>query len=119
MKNDIEEIERLSAEVPSAFPYLKTALATHLKRIPSMQTGINEPERELLEMLAIQPRSKDQLVQDFLTSDYLYGMTDLLADQMISRLIPDLIAESPELRLTKAGHSVLNGSLNFRTLKNK
>jgi hypothetical protein len=119
MKNNIAEIEKLSAEVPSAFLYLKTALLTHLKKNPSAETGINEPERQLLKMLATKPRSKDQLVRDFLSADYLYGMTDLMIDQMISRLIPDLITESSELQVTEAGHSVLNGSLNFRTLKSK
>jgi hypothetical protein len=113
MKNDVAEIEKLSAEVPPAFPYLKTAVETHVKRIPSVETGINEPERQLLEMLAIQPRSKDRLVQDFLSADYLYGMTDLMIAQMISRLIPDLVAASHELQLTEAGHSVLNQRLNF------
>lgn len=60
----------------SGFPYLPNALEAHLRRFPSLQTGLSEIETQLIELINSGETDKRKLVGKMLTWQTYHGFGD-------------------------------------------
>jgi hypothetical protein len=110
--NDPRGLEHLLNEVPAAFPYLKAALLLHLQRLPFTDNGLNLIERKTLELLAVTPLTRYELMRALIEWDLNYGFTDTQFLNIIHRLKP-LHDNGDLLTINSAGERVLKGTANL------
>ncbi|MDN5199739.1 DUF1835 domain-containing protein [Fulvivirgaceae bacterium BMA10] len=105
-------LEVLSEQHHEKFPYLKKAIEMHLKRFPSIKTGLNVQQTNLLGIIKMGVESKHRLIGEALKQDKFYGFGDTQYFIESSRLSP-LINEGDTLSLNDLGESVLSGKQDF------
>ena len=97
----------------SPFTYLVEALEAHLQRFPSIKNGLNKVENTILETANTQQlSSKNQLVQQLLKTQTVYGLGDLQYEHHIEQL-QKLFTSFDPVKLSRKGKKVLENQLNF------
>ncbi|WP_411030644.1 DUF1835 domain-containing protein [Spongiimicrobium sp. 3-5] len=106
-------LEQLKSYGHYQFSYLADAMATHLKRFPTIKNGLNDIENHVLQ-LAIneKPTSKREFLGIILKNQGLYGYGDTQYERTIARLRPLFSSLSP-VRLTRKGKEILEGKSNY------
>src|SRR5690606_41816782 len=95
------------------FDYLSEALKTHLRRFPTIKSGLNEQENHVLEVARDQkPGSRAELLCKLMADQGYYGFSDTQYDRIITSLKPLFNSFNP-IKLTKNGVSVLNNKSNY------
>lgn len=97
----------------SPFKYLAPAIEAHLKRFPSIENGLNLVENTILKTaIDKKPKSKNQLVNQLLKDEDVYGYGDLQYENKITELRKLFHSFNP-VRLSKVGKKVLENQINF------
>ncbi len=111
-----------------ALPYMKAALAVHLKRFPSTRNGLGHIRNQALAILADGPLPFNRLFAEFQQREPLYGLGDLQLltrlEELASAKAPLVQPESPlrvdgiprhhvTVSLTEAGRRVLHGEQDY------
>ena len=97
----------------SPFIYLVEALEAHLHRFPSIKNGLNNVENIILETANTQQfSSKNQLVQQLLKTQTVYGFGELQYEHHIAQLQKLFTSFNP-VKLSRKGKKVLKNQLNF------
>ncbi|MDT0621598.1 DUF1835 domain-containing protein [Croceitalea vernalis] len=95
------------------FDYLSDAVAAHLKRFPSIKTGLNAVETSMLNIAMNQkPKNKKEFLRDILTTPNLYGYGDTQYQRLLTSIRPLFSSFSP-VRLSKTGKEVLAEKTNY------
>ncbi len=103
-----KELEKLIANPPATFPYIKAAIQEHFKRFPDQHTGLNKVEKSLLELADQEFTSTRKLVGQMLRNDRLYGAGDMSYFAYMDRLKGFLSSEEPT-QLTEHAKAILTG----------
>ncbi len=111
------KIQQMLYQIPSEFPFLKSALTAHLKRFPSIYNGLNYPQQKLMELIAHGGMDISQIVYQFLKMDFAYGITDLIVTNMLKELSPELVTLKNPVKVTEAGVRILDGEADLLSLK--
>lgn len=111
--NVVPEIEKRIPIIPPQFPFLRSALAAHLKRTPSAHNGLTAQEEDLLKIIASNSFNHAEVIQCYLEADNQYGSPDIVVDQLLSGLSAILISSSEKLMLTRDGKEILAGKMSF------
>jgi len=97
----------------SPFQHLTVALEAHLQRFPSIKNGLNEVENTILKTVNSHNfSSKDQLVNQLLKKQDIYGFGDLQYKYQIEQL-HKLFTSFDPVKLSKRGKKVLENQFNF------
>lgn len=95
------------------FTNLRKAIKTHLLRFPSIKTGLNNLETNILETITKnQFKNKNQLINTLLREQQVYGFTDLQYQIKIEEL-KKLFTNFSSLEINKTGKAILNHQLNY------
>ena len=102
----------------SSFPYLSNCLKAHLQRFPDVESGLNDIERNILEIIKEKKvKSSNQLIGYALNYQGYYGYGDIQLERIIDKLsiFIEGVYEDGEryLQLNRKGHEALLGSHNF------
>lgn len=106
-------IEQLSGFQNYQFKYLSEALQAHLKRFPSIKTGLNSLEYMVLDFADREkPKSRSALLKASLDNQGYYGYGDTQFKRIIGTLQP-LFAKFDPVTLTADGKKILDGKANY------
>lgn len=114
-------IEQLLQDGTSALPFLRTALAAHLQRFPSVENGLGRIENRCLQLIDAGSEKFIDLFPRFIESEAVYGLGDTqvwnsldeLKDARTPLISSDTDATQPEVThqarftITPAGREVL------------
>lgn len=107
----LETIYKFNTNSP--FKYLASAIEAHLQRFPTIENGLNRIENTILETaINKKPTSKEQLINQLLDEEDVYGFGDLQYENKIADLRKLFHSFNP-VRLSKKGKQVLKNELNF------
>ncbi|WP_224482793.1 DUF1835 domain-containing protein [Robertkochia aurantiaca] len=103
----------------SKLHYLSKAMEAHLRRFPSVNTGMNELEYSMLQSAYQEKhKSRNQLITSMLNNQGIYGFGDVQFEHMSKKLRPLFRTFNP-VKLTRMGKSVMEDNLNvYSQLKN-
>jgi len=97
----------------SQLTYLSKAMESHIHRFPSLKNGLNELENKMLEKsLNKQLKSKDDIIQEMLLDQGIYGFGDIQFVKMANNLRPLFKSFNP-VKLTKTGAKVAEKLENY------
>jgi len=96
--NDPTDLDNFILLSSNEFPYLSDALKAHLKRFPSVQTGLTEIEEKIVELVRNGHDSSRKIVGNLLRWQAHHGFGDLQYFQIVNRMAP-LFEEGENLRL--------------------
>ncbi|EIJ40511.1 hypothetical protein JoomaDRAFT_3573 [Galbibacter orientalis DSM 19592] len=97
----------------SELTYLSKAMESHIHRFPSLKNGLNELENKMLEKsLNKQLKSKDDIIQEMLLDQGIYGFGDIQFVKMANNLRPLFKSFNP-VKLTKTGAKVAEKLENY------
>jgi len=95
------------------FDYLSDAVNAHLKRFPSIKTGLNAVETNLLQIaLKEKPKSKGAFLNAILSTPNPYGYGDSQYERLLTSIKPLFSSFNP-VRISKVGKGVLNNDTNY------
>ncbi|MBD0822687.1 DUF1835 domain-containing protein [Aestuariibaculum marinum] len=95
----------------SSFDYLSNCLKAHLERFPATKDGLNNLERNILEIVRdIDVNSTNHLLGYALHFQGFYGYGDLQLIRIIETLMVYIDKEENKLTLNRKGHEVLLGT---------
>lgn len=98
----------------SKYKYLSNCLKAHLERFPDSKDGLNNLERNILEIVRDNTiKSKHHLLGYALNYQGYYGFGDLQLSRIIDKLSIFIIEENNGLTLNREGHEALLGQHNF------
>lgn len=98
----------------SSFIYLNSCLKAHLERFPNTKDGLNNIERNLLEIIKdAKIKSIHHLLGYALNYQGYYGYGDLQILRIIEKLKIFFIEEENNIKLNRKGHEALLGQHNF------
>jgi len=106
-------LENLSDFGNYQFPYLKTAIETHLKRFPTIKNGLNAIENKLLQTAdELKSVSKTALLKKVLTNQGWYGFADSQYERMLQGLKPLFQSFNPVI-LSVKGKEILENKTSY------
>ncbi|MCH4554075.1 DUF1835 domain-containing protein [Aestuariibaculum lutulentum] len=95
----------------SSFDYLSSCLKAHLERFPATKDGLNNLERNILEIVRdIEVNSTNHLLGYALHFQGFYGYGDLQLLRIIGNLMVYIDVHKDKLILNRKGHEVLLGT---------
>lgn len=98
----------------SSFDYLSNCLKAHLKRFPDSKSGLNDLERNILEIIdKYNIVSKHHLLGYALNYQGFYGYGDLQLTRIINNLEIFYSVSNQGIELNRAGYEALLGQINF------
>ncbi|MGH1387158.1 DUF1835 domain-containing protein [Kordia sp.] len=98
----------------SSFPYLSNCLNAHLKRFPSVSSGLNVLEKHILKIIHKEEiKNTRQLTGYILQYQGYYGFGDLQITRIIKKLSIFFNTKSKRLTLTREGLLAMDGLQNF------
>lgn len=101
----------------TVFEYLEPAFFEHQKRFPNAQNGLNEIERQLLDVIQETPKSLRTIIGEMLRQSNFYGFGDLQYFKYLEGLAPLLEEREEQFFINNLGRQVLANHLNFQTIK--
>lgn len=105
-ENNPIRLQKAIQQNTSQLTYLSKAMESHLHRFPSLKNGLNELENKILEKsLHKQLKSKDEIIQEMLLDQGIYGFGDIQYIKMANSLRPLFNSFNP-VKLTKTGVKV-------------
>ncbi|WNH12341.1 DUF1835 domain-containing protein [Thalassobellus suaedae] len=98
----------------SSFIYLNSCLKAHLERFPDSKSGLNNIERNILEIVKdANIKSYHHLLGYALNYQGFYGYSDLQILRIIEKLKIFISEDDTNLKLNRKGHEALLGKHNF------
>ncbi len=104
----------------SPFIHLSKAIEMHLKRFPSIENGLNSIENHIIKTASDKTfTSKNQLVENLLKNEEIYGFEELHYAHKIER-IKILFTSFNPIKLSKKGRKALENKQNlYRNLRDE
>ncbi|MBT8394151.1 MAG: DUF1835 domain-containing protein [Bacteroidia bacterium] len=98
----------------SSYPYLSNCLKAHLERFPDSRNGLNNLERNILEIVRTNNiKSRHHLLGYALNYQGYYGFGDIQFERLINNLSIFFTESSDALSLNRKGHEALINQHNF------
>jgi len=98
------------------FTYLSDAIKAHLQRFPTIKSGLNAVEHNILTIASTEkPSSKKALLGKVLKNQGIYGFGDTQYERILGKLKPLFTSFNPA-RLSKKGKAVLEEKENCYSL---
>lgn len=95
------------------FDYLSEAVASHLRRFPTIKNGLNEMENKILSLgLNNKPTSKKSFLTTIMNNQGSLGFGDSQYERALTRLKP-LFSNFNPVRLTKTGKEILDNQTSY------
>ena len=95
------------------FDYLSDAVRAHLQRFPSIKSGLNAVESNILNIaINEKPKSKREFMGKILGDQNPYGYGDSQYERLLNSLRPLFSSFNP-VRVSKLGKEVLNNQTNY------
>ena len=113
--------------ITSSFPYLSSCISAHLKRFPSVKSGLNVLETNILEIIHKQKiKNERQLVGYVLQYQGYYGFGDLQIQNIIHKLASFFETKNGQFVLNRKGYQnsdslyliISNVDINLQRLMN-
>ncbi|WP_029033024.1 DUF1835 domain-containing protein [Salinimicrobium terrae] len=107
---------RLASEIKKTtnFEYLSSSIRAHIERFPSVKTGLNSLEVNVLKLIREHKiKSMNHLLGYALQYQGYYGYVDVQMQRVLEKLSPFYDVSDNGLSLTNDGLKALNGSKNY------
>lgn len=108
--------KKLASEIKktSNFEYLSSCIRAHIERFPSVKTGLNTLEVNVLKLIdEHQIKSKNHLLGYALQYQGYYGYVDVQMERVIEKLSPFYDASEDGVKINGDGQKALEGSKNY------
>lgn len=108
--------KRLVSEIKKTtnFEYLSSSIRAHIERFPSVKTGLNTLEVNVLKLIAEHEiKSLHHLLGYALEYQGYYGYVDVQMQRVLEKLSPFYETSGERIRLNDEGIKALNGTKNF------
>lgn len=108
--------KRLASEIKKTtnFEYLSSCIRAHIERFPSVNTGLNSLEVNVLRLIdQHEIKSMNHLLGYALQYQGYYGYVDVQMQRVLEKLSPFYEASEEGIELNEDGLKALNGSKNY------